>query len=343
MTYDGATLPGRAGLIDGFGRKIDYLRVSVTDRCNFRCVYCMAEDVTFLPKCDVLSLDEMDRLCSAFVGLGVRRLRLTGGEPLARKGVISLVRGLSRHLRSGALDEITMTTNGSLLASSADDLKAAGVNRVNVSLDTLDPTTFRAITRRGDLAQVLAGIEAGLAAGLEIKINAVAMRGVNEDHLEPLMLFAHGRGMDLTLIETMPIGIIDRDRSDFYLPLADVVARLQERFTLDEITDADRVAGPARYVRVRQTGGRLGFVAPMTHSFCGDCNRVRVTCTGQLALCLGRDKFVDLKTPLRASEGDDLLRRAIGEAIAGKPIGHDFSLVQLGCPTVVRPMSVTGG
>jgi cyclic pyranopterin phosphate synthase len=341
MTCDVRALPSRTELIDGFGRKIDYLRVSVTDRCNFRCVYCMAEDVTFLPKRDVLSLDEMDRLCSTFVALGVRRLRLTGGEPLARRDVMGLVRGLSRHLDRGAVDEITLTTNGSLLADHARDLKAAGVNRVNISLDTLDPLTFQAITRRGDLLRVLEGIEAALAVGLKIKINAVAMRGVNEHHLVPLLLFAHGRGMDLTLIETMPIGMVDRDRTDLYLPLEEVIHRLSERFTLDEIDD--RMAGPARYVRVRETGGRLGFVAPMTHNFCSTCNRVRVTCTGQLALCLGQDKLVDLRTPLRASEGDDLLRRTIGEAIAGKPMGHDFSYMQLGCPTVVRPMSATGG
>ncbi len=342
MTCDSAAVVDRAGLIDGFGRGIDYLRVSVTDRCNFRCVYCMAEQVTFLPKRQVLSLDEMDRLCSAFIALGVRRLRLTGGEPLARKGVVGLIRGLSRHLDRGTLDEITLTTNGSLLAEHADALRAAGVRRVNISLDTLDPPTFRAITRRGDLARVLAGIEAALAAGLKIKINAVVMRGINEDHLLPLMLFAHRRGMDLTLIETMPIGIVDRDRTDLYLPLAEVVERLGAAgFALDDI--ADRQAGPARYARVRQTGGRLGFVAPMTHNFCGDCNRVRVTCTGQLALCLGQDEFVDLRAPLRASEGDDLLHRTIAGAIAKKPMGHAFAPAQLGHPTIVHPMSMTGG
>lgn len=329
------------GLIDGFGRQIDYLRVSVTDRCNFRCVYCMAEDVSFLPKRDVLSLDEMDRLCSAFVGLGVRRLRLTGGEPLARRNVLSLIRGLSRHLRSGAVDEITLTTNGALLGDHAQDLRAAGVERVNVSLDTLNPQTFRAITRRGDLGRVIGGVEAALAAGLKVKLNAVVMRGVNEQDLDALMLFAHGRGMDLTLIETMPIGVVDQDRRDFYLPLSVVAERLAGRFTLEPI--AERQAGPARYLRVRETGGRLGLVTPMSHGFCGDCNRVRVTCTGQLALCLGRDVFVDLKTPLRASEGDDLLRQAIGDAIAAKPVGHDFALAQLERPEVVHPMSMTGG
>ncbi len=341
MTHDGATAASGGGLIDGFGRKIDYLRVSMTDRCNFRCLYCMSEQVTFLPKRDVLSLDEMDRLCSVFVGLGVRRLRLTGGEPLARKGAMTLVRGLSRHLESGAVDEVTLTTNGSLLADYAADLKAAGVSRINVSLDTLDPAAFSAITRRGDLARVLDGIEAALAAGLRVKINAVIMQGLNEQHLESLMLFAHARGMDLTLIETMPIGVTDHDRTDLYLPLEAVIRQLSVRFTLDDIPD--RMAGPARYVRVRETGGRLGFVAPMTHGFFASCNRVRVTCTGQLALCLGQDLFFDLRTPLRASEGDALLRLAIAEAIAAKPMGHEFALAQLSHPTVVHPMSLTGG
>ncbi|MDR3438356.1 GTP 3',8-cyclase MoaA [Telmatospirillum sp.] len=341
MQSDSATASAWTGLIDGFGRKIDYLRVSLTDRCNFRCVYCMGEDVTFLPKNDVLSLDEMDRLVSVFVGLGVRRLRLTGGEPLARKNVMGLVHGLSRHLQSGAVDEITLTTNGSLLSRYAGDLMAAGVRRVNVSLDTLNPATFRAITRRGAIADVLGGIHSALAAGLKVKINAVAMRGVNEHDLEALMLFAHGLGMDLTLIETMPIGAIDGDRSDLYLPLSEVRARLGDHFTLDDI--ADRMAGPSRYVRVRETGGRLGFVTPITHGFCAACNRVRLTCTGQLALCLGQDMFVDLKAPLRASEGDDLLRRAIGDAIVCKPMGHNFVLEHLSHPTVVHSMSVTGG
>ncbi|PKU22358.1 GTP 3',8-cyclase MoaA [Telmatospirillum siberiense] len=341
MNKQGAAAADWTGLTDGFGRRIDYLRVSVTDRCNFRCVYCMAEDVTFLPKRDVLTLDEMDRLCSAFVGLGVRRLRLTGGEPLARRNVVGLIQGLSRHLRSGAVDEITLTTNGALLAEHARALKGAGVERVNVSLDTLNAETFRAITRRGDLGRVLGGIETALEEGLRVKLNCVVMRGVNERDLEPLMLFAHGRGMDLTLIETMPIGVVGQDRSDFYLPLSVVAERLADRFTLDETSE--RQAGPARYMRVRETGGRLGFVTPMSHGFCGDCNRVRVTCTGQLALCLGRDVFIDLKTPLRASEGDDLLRRAIGDAVAAKPVGHDFAPAQLGRPVVVHPMSMTGG
>jgi cyclic pyranopterin phosphate synthase len=323
-------------LIDGFDRKIDYLRVSVTDHCNFRCVYCMGEDVTFLPKSEVLSLDEMDRLCSAFVGLGVRRLRLTGGEPLARKNVMSLVRALSRHLHSGALDEITMTTNGSLLARHAEDLKAAGVRRINVSLDSLNPATFAALTRRGDLTQVLEGVDAALAAGLSVKINAVAMGGVNEHDLERLMLFAHGRGMDLTLIEAMPIG--SGGGGNRYLPLSAIRERLSKRFTLEDVPDPR--SGPARYVLVEETGGRLGFITPITHSFCNTCNRLRVTCTGQLALCLGHDLSIDLKTPLRASEANDLLIRTICDAVARKPRGHHF---QRNHPTVTRSMSMTGG
>lgn len=341
MRDDGGGPETAAGLIDGFGRRIDYLRVSVTDRCNFRCVYCMDEDVTFLPKCDVLSLDEMDRLCSAFIGLGVRRLRFTGGEPLARRNVLSLIRGLSRHLGPGGLDEMTLTTNGALLAEHADGLAAAGVRRVNVSLDTLDRDVFRAVTRRGDLTRVLDGIEAARAAGLEIKLNTVVMRGVNEDGLEALMLFAHGRGMDLTLIETMPVGEVGLDRSDFYLPLSEAIGRLSARYAFDDI-DVRR-AGPARYVRVRETGGRLGLITPLSHGFCGDCNRIRVTCTGQLALCLGQDRFIDLRPPLRSSEGDDLLRGAIAGALREKPMGHDFVPTQLARPALVRPMSMTGG
>ncbi|HXP97510.1 MAG TPA: GTP 3',8-cyclase MoaA [Telmatospirillum sp.] len=339
MTKDGATDSPWTGLIDGFDRKIDYLRVSVTDHCNFRCVYCMGDDVTFLPKSEVLSLDEMDRLCSTFVALGVRRLRLTGGEPLARKNVMSLVHGLSRHLRSGALDEITLTTNGSLLARHAKELKAAGVRRINVSLDTLDPTIFAAITRRGDIAQVLEGIDRALAAGLSVKINAVAMRGITELGLENLMLFAHGRGMDLTLIEAMPIGSGGGTQSDRYLPLSSVRQRLSKRFTLEDVPD--RNSGPARYVLVEETGGRLGFITPITHSFCNHCNRLRVTCTGQLALCLGHDLSIDLKSPLRASEANDLLIQAICDGIARKPRGHHFVTAQR--PTVTRSMSMTGG
>ncbi len=341
MTGLNETAPAWTGLVDGYGRKISYLRVSLTDRCNFRCLYCMAEDIAFLPKRDVLNLDEVDRLVSAFVTLGVRRLRLTGGEPLARKNIESLVRGLSRHMRSGAVDEITLTTNGSLLSRYAGDLMEAGVRRINVSLDTLDPNAFRAITRRGDLSRVLDGINAALAVGMRIKINAVAMRGVNEHHLESLMLFAHGLGMDLTLIETMPVGAVTGHRSNLYLPLSIVRDRLSRRFTLKDIKD--HTAGPSRYVLVEETGGRLGFVTPITHGFCADCNRVRLTCAGQLVLCLGQDLFVDLKTPLRASEGDDLLHRVIRQAVASKPRGHSFLFEHLERPLIVHPMSLTGG
>ena len=345
-THDGAVSKDAenlrwTGLVDRFDRKIDYLRVSVTDRCNFRCVYCMDEDVTFLPKCDVLNLDEMDRLCSAFVALGVRRLRLTGGEPLARKNVMSLISGLGRHLREGALDEITLTTNGSLLARHAEGLKAAGVRRINVSLDTLNPSTFASITRRSDFAQVLNGIDTALAAGISIKINAVLMRQVNEHDLESLMLFAHARNMDLTLIEAMPIGSVVGERGDLYLPLSVVRDRLRQRFTLEDVAD-DR-GGPARYARVKETGGKLGFITPITHSFCNSCTRVRVTCTGQLILCLGHDQFVDLKTPLRASEGNERLHQAILDAIARKPQGHHFLAEQMNNPIVTRPMGMTGG
>lgn len=329
-------------LVDPFGRAITYLRVSVTDRCDFRCVYCMAEDMTFLPKRDVLSLEELDRLCSAFVARGTRKLRLTGGEPLVRKDIMTLVRSLGRHLRSGALDELTLTTNGSQLARYADDLRAAGVERINVSVDTLDPAKFKAVTRWGDLAKVQAGIDAALAAGLKIKLNAVALKGFNEAEFDDLIRYAHERGMDLTLIETMPLGDIDGDRTDQYLPLSRVRADLMERWTLDEIDY--QTGGPARYVRVRETGGRIGFITPLTHNFCESCNRVRVTCTGTLYMCLGQEDAADLRAPLRASESDDLLQAAIEEAISRKPKGHDFVIDRRSAaPAVTRHMSVTGG
>ena len=296
---------GRPPLIDPFGRAISYLRVSVTDRCDFRCVYCMSENMSFLPKADVLSLEELDRLCSAFVARGVRKLRLTGGEPLVRRGIMTLVNALARHLRSGNLDELTLTTNGSQLAKYVAEIKAAGVRRLNVSLDTLDADKFRAITRWGELNQVLAGIDAAQAAGLKIKINAVALKGVNDDEFPRLIEWAHSGGMDLTLIEVMPLGEIGEGRLEQYLPLSMVRARLAERFTLDEIDY--RTGGPARFVRVAETGGRLGFITPLTHNFCESCNRVRVTCTGTLYMCLGQEDAADLRKPLRASEGNDLL------------------------------------
>ncbi|MFN3657948.1 MAG: GTP 3',8-cyclase MoaA [Pseudolabrys sp.] len=329
-------------LIDPFARAITYLRVSVTDRCDFRCVYCMSEHMSFLPKADLLSLEELDRLCSAFVAKGVRKLRLTGGEPLVRRGIMTLVDSLSRHLRTGALDELTLTTNGSQLEKYASELKSHGVERVNVSLDTLDPDKFRAITRWGDLGKVLAGIDAAQKAGLKIKINAVALKGVNEDEIASLMQWAHGRGMDLTVIEVMPLGDIEESRLDQYLPLSLVRARLAERYTLEDIDY--RTGGPARYVRVKETGGRLGFITPLTHNFCESCNRVRITCTGTLFMCLGQEDAADLRGPLRASESDEPLHAAIDAAIARKPKGHDFVIDRRRqAPAVARHMSVTGG
>jgi cyclic pyranopterin phosphate synthase len=337
----GSAASGRP-LVDPFGRGISYLRVSVTDRCDFRCVYCMAENMAFLPKADVLSLEELDRLCSAFVARGVRKLRLTGGEPLVRRGIMTLVGSLSRHLHSGALDELTLTTNGSQLAKYAHELKSHGVRRLNVSLDTLDPEKFRAITRWGALDQVLAGIDAAQAAGLKIKINAVALKGVNDDEFPQLIDWAHGRGMELTLIEVMPLGEIGEGRLDQYLPLSMVRARLAERYTLHDIDY--RTGGPARYVRVAETGGTLGFITPLTHNFCESCNRVRVTCTGTLFMCLGQEDAADLRKPLRASEGNNLLFAAIDEAIARKPKGHDFIIDRRHKrPALARHMSVTGG
>lgn len=329
-------------MIDPFGRAITYLRVSVTDRCDFRCVYCMAEDMHFLPKKDLLSLEELERLCSVFIEKGVRRLRLTGGEPLVRKNIMHLVRQLSRHLESGALDELTLTTNGSQLARFAGELARCGVRRVNVSLDTLDPQKFRAITRWGNLDKVMQGIDAAQEAGLRVKINAVALKGFNEDEIPEMLTWAHGRGMDMTLIETMPMGEIDADRTDQYLPLSQMRARLEERFTLTGTPY--KTGGPARYVEVAETGGRLGFITPLTHNFCESCNRVRLTCTGTLYMCLGQEDAADLRAPLRASEGNELVSRAIDEAISRKPRGHDFVIDRnTKRPAVSRHMSVTGG
>lgn len=329
-------------LVDSFGREITYLRVSVTDRCDLRCVYCMAEDMTFLPKRDLLTLEELDRLCSAFIARGVRKLRLTGGEPLVRRDLMTLIRSLSRHLESGALDELTLTTNGTQLAGFANQLAEAGVRRINVSLDTLDPALFRKITRRGNLDQVLGGIAAARAAGIKVKINTVALKGTNEDELRSMIEWAHGQGMDMTLIETMPLGEIDADRTDQYLPLSRVRARLESIFSLSDLPD--RTGGPARYVHIAETGGRLGFITPLTHNFCESCNRVRVTCTGTLFMCLGQEDAVDLRKPLRASEGDEALHEAIENAIAHKPKGHDFVIDrEHRRPALARHMSMTGG
>ena len=331
-----------APLIDPFARAITYLRVSVTDRCDFRCVYCMSENMAFLPRADLLSLEELDRLCSAFAAKGVRKLRLTGGEPLVRRGIMTLFSSLSRHLRSGALDELTLTTNGSQLGKYAADLKSCGVERINVSLDTLEPDKFRAITRWGDLAQVLAGIDAAQAAGLKVKINAVALKGVNDDELGDLVAWAHGRGLDITIIEVMPLGDIGDDRLGQYLPLSIVRSRLTERFTMEDIDY--KTGGPARYVRVQETGGRLGFITPMTHNFCKSCNRVRITCTGTLYMCLGQEDAADLRSALRSSESNEPLYEAIDEAITRKPKGHDFVIDRRHKrPALSRHMSVTGG
>jgi len=314
MTVEVVSRPAIGPMVDPFGRHVTYLRVSVTDRCDFRCVYCMSEHMTFLPKKDLLTLEELDRVCSVFIARGVKKIRITGGEPLVRKNIIWLFHALSRHFKSSALDELTVTTND----------------------------RFRAITRWGDFSQVMAGIEAAERAGLKIKLNAVALKGVNEDEYDDLIRFAHGRGIDLTLIETMPMGEIDGDRTDQYLPLSIVRARLMDRWTLQDIPY--RSGGPARYVEVRETGGRLGFITPMTHNFCESCNRVRLTCTGTLYMCLGQDDAADLRTPIRRSSDDTALIMAIDEAISRKPKGHDFVIDRrTKKPALARHMSVTGG
>ncbi|MGB8363449.1 MAG: GTP 3',8-cyclase MoaA [Rhizomicrobium sp.] len=329
-------------MIDPYGRPVTYLRVSVTDRCDFRCVYCMAEHMTFLPKKELLTLEEVERVCAAFIRKGIRRIRITGGEPLVRRNVLSLFDALGARLGRGDLDELTLTTNGSQLSRHAEALRRAGVRRVNVSLDTRDPARFRALTRWGELSKVLEGIDAAQAAGLSVKINMVALRDVNDDEIVDMLDWAHSRGMDLTLIETMPLGDVDGSRVDQYLPLSIIRARLAERYSMEE---ADyRTGGPARYVRIAETGGRLGFITPLTHNFCENCNRVRMTCTGTLFMCLGQSDDADLRTPLRASHEDDLLEAAIDEAISRKPKGHDFVIDRRQrTPALARHMSVTGG
>nr|WP_153315015.1 GTP 3',8-cyclase MoaA [Agrobacterium tumefaciens] len=329
-------------MVDPFGRAITYLRVSVTDRCDFRCTYCMSEHMTFLPKKDLLTLEELDRLCSVFIARGVRKLRLTGGEPLVRKNIMSLVRNLGRHVHTGALDELTLTTNGSQLAKFAAELADCGVRRINVSLDTLDRDKFRHITRWGDIDRVMEGLDAAQASGIKVKLNAVALKDFNDAEIPDLMRFAHGRGMDLTVIETMPMGEIEEDRTDRYLPLSQLRADLEKSFTL---IDSDyQTGGPARYVTVKETGGRMGFITPMTHNFCESCNRVRLTCTGTLYMCLGQDDAADLRTALRASDSDAYLSSAIDEALLRKPKGHDFIIDRThNRPAVSRHMSVTGG
>jgi len=329
-------------MIDPFGRSISYLRVSVTDRCDFRCVYCMSENMSFLPKQDLLTLEELDRLCTVFVDKGVQKLRITGGEPLVRRDIMTLFRSLSRHLVSGRLEELTLTTNGSQLGKYASELADCGIRRINVSLDTLDAAKFRKITRWGDLDKVLAGIDAAQAAGIAVKLNAVALKGVNEDEVEDMIRWSHDRGIDITFIEVMPMGDIEPDRFDQYWPLSHLRARLLDQFTLEDIDY--RTGGPARYVRVRETGGKIGFITPMTHNFCESCNRVRITCTGTLYMCLGQDDAADLRSPLRASATNDVLSRAIDAAILRKPKGHDFVIERTTQrPAVARHMSVTGG
>ncbi|RAU21879.1 GTP 3',8-cyclase MoaA [Paramagnetospirillum kuznetsovii] len=328
-------------MIDPFGRAISYLRVSVTDRCDLRCVYCMGEDMHFLPKAEILSLEELERLCGAFVRFGVRKIRLTGGEPLVRRNVMSLVANLGKLVKSGDLDELTLTTNATQLAKHAEGLAQAGIRRINISLDSLNPERFQAITRWGRLDQVIEGIMAAKAAGLAVKINTVALKEGNEDEHDRLVEWCGEHGFDLTFIETMPMGEIHADRTEQYLPLSLVRSRLENRWTL---TDIDyRTGGPATYVKVAETGRRIGFITPLTHNFCESCNRVRVTCTGTLFMCLGQEDAADLRTPLRASESDHLLESAITEAISRKPKGHDFIIDRNAHPAVGRHMSVTGG
>ncbi|WP_029417252.1 GTP 3',8-cyclase MoaA [Brevundimonas bacteroides] len=327
-------------LIDPLGRAVRYVRLSVTDRCDLRCVYCMAERQRFLPRDEVLSVEALDRLASSFVRLGARRIRLTGGEPLVRRDVMDLVRRLSRHLASGALEELTLTTNGTRLAQHAAALAGHGVRRVNVSLDTREPETYRRLTRGGDVARALGGIVAAKAAGLAVKINAVALADDNAGELAELIAWAHGEGHEISLIEAMPIGEIGADRTAQFLSLAQVRTRLEARWTLTPL--ARRTAGPARYVRVEETGGTLGFITPMTHNFCGDCNRVRVTCTGRLYLCLGQEDHADLAGALETG-GEAAVERAIREAVARKPGAHDFRIAAGASPAVARPMSMTGG
>ncbi|MEM9440611.1 MAG: GTP 3',8-cyclase MoaA [Pseudomonadota bacterium] len=329
-------------MIDPFDRTVNYIRISVTDRCDFRCVYCMAENMTFLPKKDLLTLEELDRLASTFVELGVKKIRLTGGEPLVRRDIMTLFRSLGRHLQTGDLEELTVTTNGSQLERFSEELMQAGVRRINVSVDTLDKEKFERITRWGKYDKVMAGIAAAKSAGLKVKINAVALKGVNDVEFDHMIDWCGEQSFDLTLIETMPLGEIDEDRTDQYLPLSRVRADLEQRWTLVDLPD--RTGGPARYVRIEETGGRLGFITPLTHNFCESCNRVRITCTGRMYMCLGQDDEADLCTPLRASEGNELLKEAILEGIGRKPKGHDFVIERRGdMPAVSRHMSVTGG
>jgi GTP 3',8-cyclase len=341
--YQNRSPDAAPAMVDPFGRVIDYVRVSVTDRCDLRCTYCMLERQTFLPRKELLTIEELDRLCTTFVEMGTRRLRLTGGEPLVRRGFMDLVQGLSRHLDSGRLDELTLTTNGTRLAEHAEALARYGVRRINVSLDTLDPDAFRRITRGGDLTQVMRGLQRAREVGLRVKINAVALKHDNADDLAEMIAWAHGDGMDITLIETMPLGEIEADRTDQFISLTEIKRRLDQHWTLDAIPV--RTGGPARYFRVAETGGQMGFITPLTHNFCEACNRIRVTCTGTLFLCLGQEDKAELRDIMRDAPGDEIaLQAAIREAITRKPKGHDFDLPRLNAaPAVSRPMSMTGG
>ncbi len=332
-----------APLIDPFARAINYLRLSVTDRCDFRCVYCMSETMTFLPKKDLLTLEELDRMCSTFIGMGVKKLRITGGEPLVRRDILKFFKGMTRHLDSGDLEELTLTTNGSQLEKHAADLYAAGVRRINVSLDTLDEDKFAKITRWGRLPQVLRGIDAAQAVGLKVKINAVALKDFNEDELFTMAAWCAARDVDLTFIEVMPMGDLgNEDRIGQYWSLKDLRQTLENQFNLTDLPD--RTGGPARYVRIEETGQRIGFITPLSHNFCESCNRVRITCTGEIYTCLGQEGHADLRGPLRSSESNVPLEEAIRAAISNKPKGHDFDYSRQNVDGQVnRHMSHTGG
>ncbi|MEM7767173.1 MAG: GTP 3',8-cyclase MoaA [Pseudomonadota bacterium] len=336
--------PGRPLLVDRFGRQISYLRLSVTDRCDLRCTYCMAEKMVFLPRKDLLTLEELERLCTVFIDRGVRKIRLTGGEPLVRRGILDLFDQLGGRLGHG-LDELTLTTNATQLASSADRLARAGVKRVNISLDSLDPETFKRVTRRAELPRVLDGIDAALEAGLKVKINTVALKQDNADEIPDMVAWAHSKGMDLTLIEVMPLGETGEDRFDQYIPLPMIRDALDTRFTLEDLPQTDRLGGPSRYARIAETGRRVGFITPLTNNFCAGCNRVRVTCTGRIYMCLGQDDHVDLRAALRDTPGDDAaLHESLDRALGAKPEKHDFRIDRRGAkPALDRHMSTTGG
>ena len=329
-------------LIDSFGREITYLRLSVTDRCDLRCTYCMAENMTFLPRKDLLSLEELATLCESFIKRGIKKIRITGGEPLVRRDLMSFMHKLSKHRISGKLDEITLTTNGTLLSRYAKELKLCGVERINISLDTLDPIVFTKLTRRNALDAVLKGIDTALEAGIKVKINTVALKGVNDREIPSLIEWAHSKSMDITLIEVMPLGDIDEDRVDQYIPLNAIRDNLEQRFTLNNVPL--RTGGPARYAKIKETGGILGMITPLTNNFCAGCNRVRVTCTGQIYTCLGHGHKLDLRAAIRGDNSDAELERLLGVAMREKPEKHFFDISERGAkPTVARHMSVTGG